>query len=304
MENYTHNDELQHWGIKGQKWGQRRYQNKDGSLTPEGKKRYNQEVEKLKAEEAKIKAAEKVAATKKKTQAKLDKLDAKKAELEDRKKKLKNGDVDDNADDKPVETPEQKKARLLNSSNPKEIYENRDLFTYQELNDRVNRIDLEYRLQNKIPAEPTPPSAMDRVDKAKTAIDKATGLYKSVDSAVSTVANSYIGKTLADTLGIELPKKEQKEFNIKDFYKNINKKSNQEIQDAANRLRNQDTIEEAINKSSKKNVNSDAVDYDDFYKNINSYSDKDVQRVASRAENQAKIKTNMDKLKPKDKDDK
>lgn len=32
---------LQHWGIKGMKWGVRRYQNKDGSLTPAGKKRYN-----------------------------------------------------------------------------------------------------------------------------------------------------------------------------------------------------------------------------------------------------------------------
>lgn len=34
------NNELQHHGIKGQKWGVRRYQNKDGSLTPEGKKKY------------------------------------------------------------------------------------------------------------------------------------------------------------------------------------------------------------------------------------------------------------------------
>ena len=29
---------LQHHGIKGQKWGVRRYQNKVGKLTPEGKK--------------------------------------------------------------------------------------------------------------------------------------------------------------------------------------------------------------------------------------------------------------------------
>ena len=32
-------DELTHWGIKGMRWGIRRYQNKDGSLTPAGQKR-------------------------------------------------------------------------------------------------------------------------------------------------------------------------------------------------------------------------------------------------------------------------
>lgn len=36
--------ELYHWGVKGQKWGVRRYQNADGSLTPAGKKRLRQEV--------------------------------------------------------------------------------------------------------------------------------------------------------------------------------------------------------------------------------------------------------------------
>ena len=34
--------ELQHHGVKGMKWGVRRYQNKDGTLTAAGKKRYNE----------------------------------------------------------------------------------------------------------------------------------------------------------------------------------------------------------------------------------------------------------------------
>lgn len=33
-------DYISHFGVKGMKWGIRRYQNRDGSLTPEGRKRY------------------------------------------------------------------------------------------------------------------------------------------------------------------------------------------------------------------------------------------------------------------------
>lgn len=35
-----YNSYLQHWGIKGMKWGIRRYRNPDGTLTEAGKKRY------------------------------------------------------------------------------------------------------------------------------------------------------------------------------------------------------------------------------------------------------------------------
>lgn len=43
---FVSTDELHHSGIKGMKWGVRRYQNKDGTLTDAGKKRYNAEADK------------------------------------------------------------------------------------------------------------------------------------------------------------------------------------------------------------------------------------------------------------------
>ena len=38
-------NELYHHGIKGQKWGVRRFQNPDGSLTTKGKKRFSKLIE-------------------------------------------------------------------------------------------------------------------------------------------------------------------------------------------------------------------------------------------------------------------
>lgn len=42
---------LEHYGIRGMKWGRRRYQNKDGSLTPAGRIRYGQENKSSEASE-------------------------------------------------------------------------------------------------------------------------------------------------------------------------------------------------------------------------------------------------------------
>ena len=46
---------IKHHGIKGQKWGVRRFQIKDGSLTNAGERRYNKSIRQMKLEDKYVK---------------------------------------------------------------------------------------------------------------------------------------------------------------------------------------------------------------------------------------------------------
>lgn len=63
------NTSLAHVGVKGMRWGVRRYQNKDGSLTPAGKNRYDKV-----SEDARTAAALKKRSVKSMSNAELKKL--------------------------------------------------------------------------------------------------------------------------------------------------------------------------------------------------------------------------------------
>ena len=255
MVNSCTNEELFHHGIKGMRWGIRRYQNKDGSLTPKGQKRYNKEMEKLKAEKKKLRNEARV-------KKKMDKLDELKSDVE----KLKNGE-------EPNETAAQKKERLLKSTNPKELYENRDLLSTFELNERINRIDTEARLQGKIVEEKQQSGlewANDKMRSGKNTIDNVTNLYKSVDNAYNTFVNSTAGKIMENSLGIKFPtgEKPKKEFNLEDFWKNRNKKTTQEIMDVNKRLKAEESIKQKIDAMDADKKKAEAQkQVDDYNKN-------------------------------------
>lgn len=111
------NDELYHYGVLGMRWGVRRYQKKDGTLTNSGKKRYDKEMGRLKAEEKIIK-------NKNRTQSKLEKLEAKRKSVEELKK---------------------------NSNKPKE--KSVKEYSDAELRERVNRLQLEKQYKDLSPKQ-------------------------------------------------------------------------------------------------------------------------------------------------------
>ena len=150
------NNELQHWGVRGMKWGFRRYQNKDGSLTTAGKKRYAKE-------KAELAEREKVIKRKLAVKAKMDKLDTKRKELDEmestlsgKKSKRSSGTIDSNdqtnvkpAQTQPSQQSNQKTSRVNKPLNKMTDNELKDLAARFEAKGKVEKYLKEQNAKNE-----------------------------------------------------------------------------------------------------------------------------------------------------------
>lgn len=175
--------ELYHHGTKGMKWGIRRYQNKDGSLTPAGRKRYSSEA-------ARLKEREKVIKTKERTNAKIEKLKSKEAELDAREKALTKSKTSTKSDSKPdsVETtPKQKSVKDMSDD---------------ELRTVVNRMQLEQQYRNLNPQKVSAGRKFAEGIATKVLIPAATEVGKKlVTEMLKQAAGKATGLDLGDKKG-------------------------------------------------------------------------------------------------------
>lgn len=207
-------EELRHHGIKGMRWGIRRYQNKDGSLTPAGRKRYDQEIESLKSEKSKLQQKHKNLNAQQRMEARKDKL---KADIEAEKEYLKNGGKksgkSDSSDKQSEETkePEKKKSSSEMSS--------------EELNEAINHMRLQ-QTYNELYSQLNPEKESKIKKIGKKFLDDA------ILPAGTSVAKDWLTKVGKEALGINTKEAKSEYDKLKEQYNIL--KTKKDIEDLKN----------------------------------------------------------------------
>lgn len=186
-------DELTHWGVKGMRWGIRRYQNKDGTLTDAGKKRLAKESAALKKEEQIIK-------NRKRTKAKIDKLEARRKALDDDKKEL----------EKDPSKPVKKTMKEMSDAELKAaVSRAQQEWQYLDYNKKINDIKAQER---------------ERMSTGKKFV--VSTMHKIVEPAISNAAKGWLEKNLKDAMGVGNGNQKNKQKNKQQNHGNDNKNKN------------------------------------------------------------------------------
>lgn len=224
--------DIDHSGIKGMQWYIRRFQNPDGSLTPEGKKRYAKmkakENKKIEKQESKMAKAVSTFNKKMKVNStKLQKLELKKISKEEKRQAK---------EQKAQEALQAKKQKIFNSMDPKKMYENRGLFTNEEISAFNTRLRSEQSL--KTPTKTPIENAENFVNNLTRATNVGIKTFDAYTKAAD-VINKVAGKDALPTFNPEKKKKEKEKrrkielnnMSLADFLTNINSMTTEEIKD-------------------------------------------------------------------------
>lgn len=198
-------DEIYHYGTKGMHWGERLYQNPDGSLTSLGKLRYGN-----KSNYSRVQAA-KASIKKKKIQARTD---AEVAKYRKKAQETYNKELKKHSEAEKKEEPKKETSKNVNNSDSKKKTDSKkeaaekaaaekatiSQMSDKELQDKVNRMRLEQDYQ-RIYKEMNPKT----VSRGKKFVDKLlddslNAVAKGVGEAIGSSAKNYVNKTLGEAI--------------------------------------------------------------------------------------------------------
>jgi hypothetical protein len=257
---------IKHHGIKGQKWGVRRFQNKDGSLTAKGKKRYNddeydEERERLEQETAARRGVKYVRKTKKEREAedaenekafnsRLEKDTAAQKRTEDRMKEIDKklqakydlSSMDDL--DKYYKEYDEAWFEILAEERKKEGLAHADLFTLDELYHHGIKGQKwgVRRFQNK-DGSLTPAGKQKYGSKENFDKQYPEDVKKSINKAKSGMSKAGGAVKKAQDFNDKMVKKANEE----QIKKDVSKMSDQELQKIVNRLNMEERYKQVMN---------------------------------------------------------
>lgn len=247
--NYVFDDELYHHGILGQRWGHRRFQNEDGSWTPEGRERYGEGDARTKA-----KATYETQKYKLNLKSKAQKEKDKRAAAEERNRIKEAG--------KTARVIKKEQAKTDQEGRGKAKFRSTKKMSDEELQSAIDRLKLQSEYNKQYALAKKPDGALAKADrffegptgKAVTQIAVAT-LPNVANTVVSKVLDSklkYANKLDREKMEADIDKvRAEAEAKRNPVNKKGTKEHDQAVKDRAERMfgKNKDVSKESVNKN-------------------------------------------------------